>query len=173
MNSHAVYRLMCIAPVRVIVYSFHTVLPFWFLWSINGHSSLPRPPRYFYLRWLSTVSHRCGPTFRLHLVWCECGGGRENFVLFFTPPPKYFGASDTCHRPPFPITMSVIMCKEKMIFVAGCPSLITRIPPRRKSRARASRGNRPWLRNGLDTQIHSTRGDRCTCTTAKPESRHQ
>ena len=36
-------------------------------------------------------------------------GGRENFVLFFNPPPKYFGASDTCHRPPFPVTMG----KEK------------------------------------------------------------
>ena len=39
----------------------------------------------------------------------ECGGGIILF-LFFTPPPKYFGASDTCHRPPFPVTM----CKEKI-----------------------------------------------------------
>jgi hypothetical protein len=35
-------------------------------------------------------------------------------VFFFIPPPKYFGASDTCHRPPFP----VIMCKKKMIILS-------------------------------------------------------
>ena len=37
--------------------------------------------------------------------------GGENFVLFFTPPPKYFGASDTYHRLSFRATM----CKKKMI----------------------------------------------------------
>ena len=45
--------------------------------------------------------------------------GRENFVLFFSPPPKYFGASDTCHRLSFPVTM----CKKKMRILSFLPEV--------------------------------------------------
>ena len=48
----------------------------------------------------------------------SCGGGcKWGEALAFSLPKyfgKYFGASDTCHRPPVPVTM----CKEKMIILS-------------------------------------------------------
>jgi hypothetical protein len=41
-----------------------------------------------------------GPATRQGCIVVGVSEERENFVFFFNPPPKYFGASDTCHRPP-------------------------------------------------------------------------
>ena len=40
--------------------------------------------------------------------------GEGKFYPFSLPSPKYFGASDTFHRPPFPVAM----CEKKMIILS-------------------------------------------------------
>jgi len=50
-------------------------------------------------------------------------GGIVSFFLtlpqnMLVPPTKYVGASNNFRRPPFPVTMSVTMCKKKMIILS-------------------------------------------------------
>jgi hypothetical protein len=93
------------------------------------------------------------------------GGG---FCPFFTPPPKYFGkyfgASDTCHRPPVPVTM----CKEKMIILSFQHLFplffLTRATRPRRDAARCGVGR-------ADRRPPSGRDRGCACAEVERERR--